>query len=54
MLIVLHESTPLTSNYQLVDNVLDYEEVEGTLGKPIRADLKLGLTMAPGSMCGRK
>ncbi|KAF8587565.1 terpenoid synthase [Ramaria rubella] len=33
--------------FQLVDDVLDYEEGEGTLGKPGGADLKLGLTTAP-------
>jgi geranylgeranyl pyrophosphate synthase len=32
---------------QLVDDVLDYEEGECTLGKPGGADLKLGLTTAP-------
>ncbi|KIJ53749.1 hypothetical protein M422DRAFT_154939 [Sphaerobolus stellatus SS14] len=33
--------------FQLVDDVLDYEEGEGTLGKPGGADLKLGLATAP-------
>ncbi|KAF8522830.1 terpenoid synthase [Gautieria morchelliformis] len=33
--------------FQLVDDVLDYEEGECTLGKPGGADLKLGLTTAP-------
>ena len=31
----------------MVDDVLDYEEGEGTLGKPGGADLKLGLATAP-------
>jgi len=33
--------------FQLIDDVLDYEEGEATLGKPGGADLKLGLTTAP-------
>lgn len=32
---------------QLVDDVLDYESSENTLGKPGGADLKLGLATAP-------
>lgn len=37
----------LTCHAQLVDDILDYVEGEGTLGKPGGADLKLGLTTAP-------
>lgn len=32
---------------QLVDDILDYEAVEGTLGKPGGADLQLGLATGP-------
>ena len=32
---------------QLVDDILDYEAGESTLGKPGGADLKLGLTTGP-------
>ncbi|ESK94395.1 hexaprenyl pyrophosphate synthetase [Moniliophthora roreri MCA 2997] len=33
--------------FQLVDDILDYEAVEGTLGKPGGADLQLGLATGP-------
>ncbi|EEB93020.1 hypothetical protein MPER_08383 [Moniliophthora perniciosa FA553] len=33
--------------FQLVDDVLDYEAVEDTLGKPGGADLQLGLATGP-------
>ena len=33
--------------FQLVDDVLDYEHVSATLGKPGGADLQLGLTTGP-------
>ena len=32
---------------QLVDDILDYEAVESTLGKPGGADLQLGLATGP-------
>ena len=32
---------------QLVDDILDYEAGEGTLGKPGGADLQLGLATGP-------
>lgn len=32
---------------QLVDDILDYEAGEGTLGKPGGADLRLGLATGP-------
>ena len=34
-------------NLQLVDDVLDYDAVEDTLGKPGGADLQLGLATGP-------
>jgi len=33
--------------FQLVDDILDYEAAEGTLGKPGGADLQLGLATGP-------
>jgi hexaprenyl-diphosphate synthase len=38
---------PLTRARQLVDDVLDYEAADSTLGKPGGADLKLGLATGP-------
>jgi hexaprenyl-diphosphate synthase len=32
---------------QLIDDILDYEAGEGTLGKPGGADLRLGLATGP-------
>jgi len=33
--------------FQLVDDILDYEAVDGTMGKPGGADLQLGLATGP-------
>lgn len=37
----------ITCLLQLVDDILDYEAAEGTLGKPGGADLQLGLATGP-------